>query len=68
MFIIQRLLGPLAVDIRAACSPDRAACTPDRAVRSLAVVRRRAVGSLAVGSRESVGRQLTDRKLVVVVA
>ena len=61
MFIIQRLLAPLAVDIQAAC-------TPDRAVRSLAVVRRRAVGSLAVGSRESVGRQLTDRKLVVVVA
>ena len=61
MFIIQRLLGPLAVDIRAAC-------TPDRAVRSLAAERRRAVGSLAVGSRESVGRQLTDRKLVVVVA
>ena len=61
MFIIQRLLGPLAVDIRAACTPDRA-------------VRRRAVGSLAarrkraVGSRESAGRQLTDRRLVVVVA
>ena len=61
MFIIQRLLAPLAVDIRAAC-------TPDRAIGSLVAERRRAVGSLAVGSRESVGRQLTDRKLVVVVA
>ena len=61
MFIIQRLLAPLAVDIRAAC-------TPDRAIGSLAAERRQAVGSLAVGSRESVGRQLTDRRLVVAVA